>query len=86
MLAYYFYRLFPTSETRGLQLIENHIFNEEDLMRRVEQYDHMKRHSALHVGVQNPLSVLSTVCKKQMHYQITNSGTNGKEEVNESIV
>ncbi|KAK8794972.1 hypothetical protein WA588_003823, partial [Blastocystis sp. NMH] len=58
VLAYYFYRLFPTSETRGLQLIENHIFNEEDLMRRVEQYDHMKRPSELHVGVQNPLSVL----------------------------
>ncbi|KAK8831824.1 hypothetical protein WA577_001882 [Blastocystis sp. JDR] len=49
VLEYYFYRLFPTGEAGGMQIVDTHLFNEEDLMKRVEEYDNMKRVTELHL-------------------------------------
>lgn len=40
-----------------MQVVDMHLFNEEDLMKRVESYDNMKRVSELHLV---PLSGLSS--------------------------
>ena len=32
-----------------MQIVDTHLFNEEDLMKRVEEYDNMKRVTELHL-------------------------------------
>ena len=66
VLAYYFYRLFSSNEVRGLRSMDNHIFDENDLLKEIEVFDRIKKPSDIHMGnqiVQSPIAVLSYVWK-----------------------
>ncbi|KAK8802796.1 hypothetical protein WA171_006468, partial [Blastocystis sp. BT1] len=61
VLAYYFYRLFSSNEVRGLRSMDNHIFDENDLLKEIEDFDRIKKPSDIHMGnqiVQSPIAVL----------------------------
>ena len=74
VLAYYFYRLFSSNEVRGLQSIDNHIFDENDLLKEIEDFDRIKKPSDIHMGnqvIQSPIAVLSNVWNKRHQYHTT---------------
>lgn len=55
MLAYYFCRLFPT-EKGGIPLVNPHPFTEADTLKRVEDYDNMKKPTDLSLALNPSLS------------------------------
>ena len=62
VLAYYFYRLFSSNEVRGLRSMDNHIFDENDLLKEIHMGNQI---------VQSPIAVLSYVWRKHHQYHTT---------------
>ena len=52
VVGYYFYRLFPSSS----EFVGNsHLFDESELMKRVEAYDNMKKITDMHASSSHPV-------------------------------